>query len=69
MPRKSTNRSTPNRLITSEEAAQIIGVTQQRVRAYCRQKRLGTKVGRAFVIPLSEARAFKPNPHGVHLDR
>lgn len=45
-----------------EEAAEVIGVTPQRVRQFCREGRLGRRVGRTWIITREEAEAFADIP-------
>ena len=50
--------------LTSAQAAQLLGVSEGRVRQYCRAGRLGQKCGRNFLIREREAKAFSPLPVG-----
>ena len=52
--------------MTVEEAAQELELKPERVRAFCREGRLGRRVGRQWVITREELEAFKqiPRPPG-----
>jgi excisionase family DNA binding protein len=48
--------------MTVEEAAEILGLTPQRVRVFCREGRLGQRVGRQWVITEEELERFQSIP-------
>ncbi len=54
-------------LLPVSEVAKELGRSEKRVREYCRQGRLGRKVGRQWVITRAELEAFKkiPRKHGA----
>ncbi len=49
-------------LKTPEEAGRIIGVSSVRIRQFCRQGRIGQKVGERWVISLAELQKFDRIP-------
>lgn len=51
-------------LLTTAQVAALLGVSQQRVRALCRQGRLGSKVGRDWVIDAAQLVAFNERRPG-----
>lgn len=53
--------------MTVDEVSKELKVTPQRVREYCRAGRMGTKIGRQWLITRDELDAFKkshPLPPG-----
>jgi excisionase family DNA binding protein len=54
-------------LLTVQEVAKELGRSEKRVREYCREGRLGHKVGRQWIITRTELEAFKkvPRIHGA----
>ena len=50
--------------LTTSEAAAMLGVSEGRVRQYCRAGRLGQQIGRNYLIRQAEARKFAPLPTG-----
>lgn len=54
-------------LLSVKEVAEELGVSENRVREYCQEGRLGGKVGRQWVITREELEAFKkiPRRHGA----
>jgi excisionase family DNA binding protein len=55
-----------NHLLTTAEAAKILGVSERRVRQFCIAGRLGLKVGGRYTIDSEELQKFmeKPRPPG-----
>ena len=55
-----------NDILSTKDAAQILHLSEPRVRQLCQQGRLGTKVGRQWIITSAELKAFKnkPRPDG-----
>lgn len=53
------------------EAAERLGLTPQRVRQFCREGRLGQRVGRQWVITEEELEAFQKLPRhaGVSINK
>lgn len=53
-------------MLSVSQAAEVAGLSATRIRAFCRTGRLGQKVGRSYVIPETELRAFLalPRPPG-----
>jgi len=53
-------------LLTVDEAATELGISAGRVRQFCRDGRLGEKVGTTWVITRQQLEAFKKldRPHG-----
>ena len=51
-------------LLDTKEAATRLGISEQRVRQFCEEGRLGTKFAGRWVIPETALRTFKPNPTG-----
>jgi excisionase family DNA binding protein len=52
-------------LISTAEAAELLGVTPQQVRTHARNGRLpGQVVGRDWVFRRGDVKAFKPRPVG-----
>ncbi|MAU01483.1 MAG: hypothetical protein CL608_30450 [Anaerolineaceae bacterium] len=49
-------------LLSVKEVAGELGVSENRVREYCQEGRLGEKVGRQWVITREELEAFKKIP-------
>ncbi len=56
-------------LISTTEAAILIGVSERRVQQYCKNGRLGFKAGRNYLITRRDARKFKANPRGIPLSQ
>ena len=54
-------------LLSVQEVARELGRSEKRVREYCREGRLGYKVGRQWIITRTELEAFKriPRIHGA----
>ena len=54
------------KFVTVDEAADIIGVSDVRIRQFCREKRLGTLLGTRWLITEDEAHEFaeKVRPNG-----
>lgn len=52
--------------MTVEQAAEELNLTPQRVRIFCREGRLGRRVGRTWIITRKELEEFKkiPRPPG-----
>lgn len=48
--------------MTVKEAAEELGLTPQRVRQFCREGRLGQRLGREWVITREELEEFKKIP-------
>ncbi len=48
--------------MTVDEAAKELGLTPQRVRQFCREERLGQRVGQQWVITREELEEFKKKP-------
>lgn len=46
------------KLYSTVQAAKILGLTSCRVQQFCKNGRLGTKVGRNYVIPADELKRF-----------
>ncbi|MBX3057459.1 MAG: helix-turn-helix domain-containing protein [Anaerolineae bacterium] len=57
-------------LMTVDEAAAELELTPQRVRQFCRDGRLGRRVGRQWVITREELESFKkiPREAGVSIN-
>jgi len=55
------NVSTLN-LLTIAEVAEALGVSSERVGQFCREGRLGQKVGGQWVIPKDELEQFRTIP-------
>ena len=53
------------KLLTTAQAAELLEITEECVRLYCRQGRIGTLVGRTWVISEDEVRFFKQIPRPV----
>ncbi len=53
-------------LLTTTQAAAILNLDESVMRAYCRQGRLGSKIGRQWLITTAELKRFakKPRPVG-----
>lgn len=49
-------------LLSVREAAEVLGLSRQRVQRLCLQGRLGRKVGTAYVITAVELSAFRRRP-------
>lgn len=49
-------------LLTCEEAAPYLGVSAERVRQFCRERRLGQRIGDRWVIPMDELQQFSKIP-------
>lgn len=62
----ATLTATEVEILTTEQAAEIIGVSEIRVRQFCQEGRLGKKFGDRWVITAKEAREFsgKQRPSG-----
>jgi len=52
-------------LLSIPQAAERLGFSQSLVRRYCRQGRLGIKVGKVWVIPLDHIEQFVKEPRPV----
>lgn len=52
------------RLFDTKTAAEKLGVSERRVRVFCEEGRLGTRLGGRWVITEAELRTFKPRPTG-----
>ena len=54
-------------LLTVQQVAKELNRSEKRVREYCREGRLGQKIGRQWVITRAELEAFKkiPRKHGA----
>ncbi len=54
-------------LLTVREVAAELGLSEHRVREYCREGRLGQKIGRQWLITRAQLEAFKkiPRKHGA----
>jgi len=52
--------------ITTEEAAKILGVSKRRVTDFCREGRIGMRLGKSWLIDEQECRKFArlPRPTG-----
>lgn len=50
--------SDSGRLLAKQQVAFVLGLTVARVSRFCREGRLGTKVGRTFVVKAGQLRAF-----------
>lgn len=50
--------------LTTAEAAEVLGVSEGRIRQYCRAGRLGQKIGRNYLIRQSDAKTFSALPVG-----
>ncbi len=52
--------------ITTDKAAQILGVSRRRVVQFCEQGRIGTRFGKSWLIDEQECRRFarRPRPTG-----
>jgi excisionase family DNA binding protein len=52
--------------ITTEQAAKILGVSKRRVTDFCREGRIGMRLGKSWLIDESECRRFarQPRPTG-----
>lgn len=48
-----------DRLYSTAEAAEKLGITESLVRRYCRHGRIGTRIGKVWVISADEIRLFK----------
>jgi hypothetical protein len=46
---------------STSKAAQFLGLSEIRVRQFCKEGRLGTKVGNSYVITDEELREFAKN--------
>ncbi len=59
------------KLMTVEEVAEKLGITPQRVRIFCREGRLGQRVGRQWIITEEEFEHFRTIPRlpGVSIGR
>lgn len=57
--------------MTVDEAAERLGLTPQRVRQFCRDGRLGQRVGRQWIITEEELEHFRSIPRlpGVSIGR
>jgi predicted site-specific integrase-resolvase len=53
-----------DKLLRPSQAAKIIGVSKSRVNRYCREGRLGFRIGDQFFIPIDQAKKFKAMPTG-----
>ena len=53
-------------LLSPEEAAIVVGVSTRRIHQFCKEGRLGQRVGGVYVIPRKDAVKFakKPRPTG-----
>jgi excisionase family DNA binding protein len=49
-------------MLTTAQAAKLLGVTDVRVRHLCQEGRLGSKVGRDWVITEEEIERFERKP-------
>lgn len=52
-------------LMTPEQAAKELGVSADRVRQFCKEGRIGQKVGGRWVIPADEVKMFQKIPRGT----
>ncbi len=54
-------------LLTVQEVAKELNRSEHRVREYCREGRLGKKIGRQWIITRAELDVFKqvPRKHGA----
>ncbi len=54
------------RYLTTAEAAKLLGLNVSRVRCFCKEGRLGQKIGRNWAITEAELEKFKtvPGPAG-----
>ncbi len=52
------------KLVDTKEAAARLGVSEQRVRQFCEEGRLGRKFAGRWMITGAELRAFKLRPKG-----
>jgi excisionase family DNA binding protein len=52
-------------LVSVNEAAEFLGVTPERVRDFCREGRIGQRVGERYVISRDELRVFAKIPRKV----
>lgn len=50
------------KLMTVEEVAEKLGLTPQRVRIFCREGRLGQRVGKQWIITEEEFERFRRIP-------
>ena len=50
--------------LNTEEVATRLGISEQRVRQFCEEKRLGRKSAGRWMITEAELRAFKLRPTG-----
>jgi excisionase family DNA binding protein len=53
-------------MMTTTQAAAVIGTTQATVRVWCNEDRFkgAIKAGRDWLIPKDEVKTFKPRPRG-----
>jgi plasmid maintenance system antidote protein VapI len=51
-------------LLSTTDAAAIIGVSPRRVNKLCQDGRLGVRIGNQYFITKQEAKKFKANPPG-----
>jgi len=49
---------TRTKYLTTSEAAEILGVTERRIRDFCKAARLGRKIGRNWAISESQLAKF-----------
>ena len=56
-------------LLTVPEVAKELNRSEHRVREYCREGRLGKKVGRQWIITRAELEAFKQIPRKIGAPR
>lgn len=49
-------------LLTCEDAAVQLGISPDRVRQFCREGRLGQRLGDRWVIPVDEVKQFSQIP-------
>ena len=49
-------------LLTVPQAAELLGLSDVRVRQFCQQGRLGKKIGPLYLISQRELRAFSDKP-------
>ena len=57
----------PTKYLTTREAAKLLGISQSRVVQFCREDRLGRKIGRNWAITRAQLERFrgierKPGP-------
>ena len=48
-----------DKLYSTAEAAELLGITESLVRRYCREGRIGARVGERWVISADEVRLFR----------